>query len=126
MAYQTKFSLNSFSVIVWALIATLQSLVSDKHGFYATRVLLGLAESGFIPGAVYYLGTFYTKKQFVSRAAWLWMGNTIAKGCSGLFASGILGLAGKNGRAGWQWLFMSKSAGSGSVVRIVELKNTIS
>lgn len=96
-------------MIVWALIATLQSLVSNTGGFYATRVLLGLAESGFIPGAVYYLGTFYTTDEFASRAAWLWMGNTIAKGCSGLFASGILGLAGKDGRAGWQWLVMSKS-----------------
>jgi len=50
-------------VIAWGIVATAQCTIHNEAGFYLTRVLLGIGESGFIPGAIYYMSTMFTAKE---------------------------------------------------------------
>jgi ACS family tartrate transporter-like MFS transporter len=42
-------------MITWGIVAACTSLVKTPHQFYGMRLLLGLAEAGFFPGAIVYL-----------------------------------------------------------------------
>src|SRR6185369_17329673 len=42
-------------MIVWGLVSMATIFVFDEWSFYASRVLLGLAEAGFFPGVILYL-----------------------------------------------------------------------
>ena len=42
-------------MIVWGLVSMATMFVEGKWSFYGMRVLLGLAEAGFFPGAILYL-----------------------------------------------------------------------
>jgi len=73
--------------------------ISNKGGYLTTRLLLGLMESGYIPGGLYVLSTWYTKKELALRTALYFVGNMLASATTGLIAFGILRLAGRNGLA---------------------------
>jgi ACS family tartrate transporter-like MFS transporter len=51
----------SACAVVWALGSAGITLVHSAPGFYALRVLIGLAEGGFAPGVVLYLSQFTTE-----------------------------------------------------------------
>lgn len=93
-------------MIVWGVVATCHAEIKNTAGYYACRVALGISESGFIPGSIYYMSTFYTKSDFATRASFFWIGSYVGKACGGLFAAGLFRLDGHHGFAGWQWLFM--------------------
>lgn len=87
----------------------MQIFVKSRGAFLATRLLLGLAEAGYIPGAVYTLSTWYTKQELAKRVAIFFFGMFGGNALSPLLASGILLLDGHSGIKGWQWLFLSMS-----------------
>lgn len=93
-------------MFVFGLIAALQVFVKNRTGFLVSRSFLGLAEAGYIPGAVYTLSTWYTKPQLSKRVAILFFGMFGGNAISPLLASGILKLDGQRGLSGWQWLFL--------------------
>lgn len=90
----------------------MQVFIRDRGAFLATRLLLGLAEAGYIPGAVYTLSTWYTKRELPKRLAVFFFGMFGGNAVSPLLASGILKLDGQRGIKGWQWLFLSTFARS--------------
>lgn len=94
---------------MFGLLATLQVLVRDRAGFLATRMLLGLAEAGYIPGSVYTLQAWYSRRELARRVAIFFFGMFGGNAISPLLASGILKLEGARGLRGWQWLFLCKS-----------------
>ncbi|KAI5860964.1 inner membrane transporter yfaV [Durotheca rogersii] len=96
----------SAQVFAFGLIATLQVFIRDRRGFLASRMFLGLAEAGYIPGAVYTLSTFYTRRELAKRVAILFFGMFGGNALSPILASGILKLDGERGIRGWQWLFL--------------------
>ena len=69
-------------------------------------MFLGLSEAGYIPGAVYTLSTFYTRKELAKRVAIFFFGMFGGNSLSPILASGILKLDGARGLKGWQWLFL--------------------
>ncbi|KFY93212.1 hypothetical protein V500_03825 [Pseudogymnoascus sp. VKM F-4518 (FW-2643)] len=96
----------SIQVIIFGLIATLQIFVRDRTGFLIIRSFLGLAEAGYIPGAIYTLSTWYRHKELATRVAIFFFGMFGGNALSPLLASGILKLGGRYGRPGWQWIFL--------------------
>uniref|UniRef100_A0A0B7JVF2 Major facilitator superfamily (MFS) profile domain-containing protein n=1 Tax=Bionectria ochroleuca TaxID=29856 RepID=A0A0B7JVF2_BIOOC len=96
----------SGQVFVFGLVATLQLLLKNRTGFLVSRLVLGLAEAGYIPGAIYTLSTWYTKRELAKRVAVLFFGMFGGNALSPLLASGILKLDGSRGLRGWQWLFL--------------------
>lgn len=89
-------------------MATLQVFLKNRTGFLISRLALGLAEAGYIPGAVYTLSTWYTKKELAKRVAVLFFGMFGGNAISPLLASGILKLEGSGGLRGWKYLFLRK------------------
>ncbi|PON27805.1 inner membrane transporter yfaV [Trichoderma gamsii] len=96
----------SAQVLVFGFIAIMQVFIKNRGGFLATRLLLGFAEAGYIPGACYTLSTWYTKRELAKRVAIFFFGMFGGNAISPLLASGILQLDGHRGLRGWQWLFL--------------------
>jgi MFS family permease len=99
----------SAQVIIFGTVAALQVFVKDKTGFLISRMFLGLCEAGYIPGGIYTLSTWYTKRELAKRVAVFFFGMFGGNAISPLLASGILKLGGRGGMRGWQWLFLSES-----------------
>ncbi|KAL6852253.1 hypothetical protein ACO1O0_006794 [Amphichorda felina] len=85
------------NVIVWGLIEVLQCFVTGPGGWYAARLFLGLAESGFIPGALYTLSQWYTQDELTSRTSAFFFGSSVASAFGSLISSGALRLEGQQG-----------------------------
>ncbi|KAK1623435.1 inner membrane transporter yfaV [Colletotrichum phormii] len=96
----------SSQVILFGFVATMQVFLVDRKGFLASRMMLGLAEAGYIPGACYTLSTWYMKKELAKRIAIFFFGMFSGNALSPILASGILKLEGERGLRGWQWLFL--------------------
>lgn len=88
----------------------MQIFIRNRAGFLVSRLMLGLAEAGYIPGAVYTLSTWYKKRELAKRVAIFFFGMFGGNAISPILASGILQLGGKHGIKGWQWLFLSTCA----------------
>lgn len=97
----------SAQVFIFGLLATMQVFLRNRGAFLAIRLLLGFAEAGYIPGAVYTLSTWYTRGELAKRVAVFFFGMFGGNAVSPLLASGILLLDGRRGVRGWQWLFLS-------------------
>ncbi|SFJ45152.1 Sugar phosphate permease [Amycolatopsis sacchari] len=46
-------------MVSWGVVSGAMAFVGDETQFYVVRVLLGLAEAGFVPGVVYLLTTWF-------------------------------------------------------------------
>jgi sugar phosphate permease len=93
-------------MITWGFLAAGMMLVKTPAQFYIVRFLLGAAEAGFFPGMVYYLTNWYPA-QYRARAISRFMIAIPMSGVIGGVLGGfLLGLDGKLGIAGWQWLLL--------------------
>ena len=97
-------------MITWGLIAMGMMFVRTPWQFYAMRFLLGAAEAGFFPGVIYHL-TLWMPAHHRGRAiSRFYVAGPIASLVMGAVAGGLLGLQGRLGLAGWQWLFLAEGA----------------
>jgi D-galactonate transporter len=94
-------------MLMWGLISMATSLVRTAPWFYAARFTLGLAEAGFFPGVILYLTYWYTQKHRARMVAGFMTAIAVAGVVGGPLSGWIMqALAGKQGLAGWQWLFI--------------------
>ena len=93
-------------MITWGALAAGMMFVHTPVQFYVVRFFLGAAEAGFFPGVIYYLTCWFPAKvrgRAISRFYIAWpLSNTVM----GAVAGSLLGLQGRLGLAGWQWLFL--------------------
>jgi MFS family permease len=66
------------------------------------RALLGLMESGFLPGCTYLITCWYTRYETGKRLSAFWILSVIASGFAAIFAYVLTLLDGKGGLAGWR------------------------
>ena len=94
-------------MITWGLLSASIMFVTSETMFYVLRFLLGAAEAGFFPGIILYL-TYWFPAQQRGRIVALFMTAIAMSGVIGGPLSGwiMTGMAGVNGWAGWQWLFL--------------------
>ncbi|CAO3593997.1 unnamed protein product [Absidia cylindrospora] len=95
-----------FLMFVWGAIATLHATASGYIQLMTMRFFLGVFESGFFPGVIYFLTLFYKKSEMATRIALFWGSTVAAHAFAGILAYGILQLRGSSGLTGWQWLFL--------------------
>ncbi|ERS97610.1 MFS transporter [Sporothrix schenckii 1099-18] len=93
-------------IFLWGFVATFQSFQKGLGGYLSTRLLLGLCESGFIPGSLFTISQWYRAHELSRRYAFFFLGNGLATAAGGLIAYGVLHMRGLAGLAGWQWLFI--------------------
>ncbi|KAI1853753.1 hypothetical protein JX266_001737 [Neoarthrinium moseri] len=96
----------SCQILAWGLVSTFQNFITNYAGFLTTRLLLGLCESGFIPGALYTMSTWYKKSETSLRVSIFYLGGILAAGVTTLIGAGILTMGDRYGVAGWRWLFI--------------------
>ncbi|GKZ26211.1 hypothetical protein AbraIFM66951_012134 [Aspergillus brasiliensis] len=106
----------SVQLVAWGLVGTFQAFVQSYPAFLATRLLLGLLEGGFIPGALYYLSTWYKRPETSFRTTLFFYGQMFAGATSSLISAGLLKLDGKCGLAGWRWIFLGMSLRASVIV----------
>ena len=93
-------------MITWGVVSGCMALVQGEKSFYALRMLLGIAESGFFPGVMLYL-TYWFRPEQRARASGLFLLGVAAANALGSPVSGaLLELDGVAGLHGWQWLFI--------------------
>jgi ACS family tartrate transporter-like MFS transporter len=93
-------------MISWGIIASAMLFVRTPLHFYTLRLLLGIAEAGFFPGIVYYLTQWFPATRRARAASRFMIAIPISGVVGGVFGGFLLGLDGRLGLAGWQWLFL--------------------
>jgi ACS family 4-hydroxyphenylacetate permease-like MFS transporter len=93
-------------MITWGIASTATALASGETSLYALRLMVGIAEAGFVPGVLLYL-TYWFPQAARARANALFMvGQPIAIACGSIVSGYILRMDGMLGLAGWRWLFI--------------------
>ncbi|SEC09665.1 MFS transporter [Terriglobus roseus] len=93
-------------MITWGLLAMGMMLVRTPHQFYLARFLLGMAEAGFFPGVVYYFMRWFPPELRASAFSQFYIALPLSSVFMGAAAGALLGLEGRAGLHGWQWLFL--------------------
>ncbi|RMZ87742.1 hypothetical protein DV736_g5033, partial [Chaetothyriales sp. CBS 134916] len=96
----------TLQLFLFGTVSTFQAWQNNYGSYIASRFLLGMTESGFIPGGLWTLSTWYTRKETAKRVMFFYFGNQFGQACSKLLAYGILHMRGVGGKAGWFWLFV--------------------
>lgn len=96
----------SGQILTWGLVAVLQNFITGYGGYLATRLILGMCEAGFIPGALYTMSTWYKRDETSLRVSIFFLGNLLAVALTSLIGAGILTMGARYGVAGWRWLFI--------------------
>lgn len=92
--------------ILWGLISSAMMFVRDPMSFYVLRFFLGVAESGFFPGIILYLTYWFPEKERAKAVSLFMLGIPFSVVLGGPISGYLLGMAGKGGLMGWQWLFL--------------------
>ncbi|EFP90596.1 uncharacterized protein PGTG_16622 [Puccinia graminis f. sp. tritici CRL 75-36-700-3] len=92
---------------LWGIVVTLISLVKNKESLIVARLFLGFVESGFFPGVLLVLSSWYRKAELAKRIGILYSGGILSGAFGGLISGGVIeGLEGVGGIRGWRWLFI--------------------
>lgn len=82
------------------------AFVTNYAGLLATRLLIGMFESGLFPCLTLYLSTYYKREEQARRVSYLFVAAALSGAFGGLLAYGLTSLHGASGLAGWRWLFL--------------------
>ncbi len=97
-------------MLTWGLLSGSMAFITGANGFYAVRLLLGVAEAGFFPGIIFYI-TLWFPATYRARMIGMFMAAIPLSSVIGAPVSGLLlGLDGVSGLHGWQWLFLLEAA----------------
>ena len=93
--------------ICWGIVCVAQMFVTTPMQFYALRFVLGAFEAGFYPGIIFFLTYWYPTERRAKAFGMFMSASAIAGVIGGPLAGWIMtGMAGVNGWAGWQWVFL--------------------
>ncbi|KAM0437827.1 hypothetical protein ACHAPT_002192 [Fusarium lateritium] len=93
-------------IVAWGIVMTLMGIVRNFSGLIASRFMLGVAEAGFFPGAVYIISQWYMPNEIQTRIAIFYSASALAGALSGLLAFGIARMDGVGNLEGWRWIFL--------------------
>ena len=93
-------------MITWGVLSVAMLFVQGPISFYVLRFLLGVAEAGFLPGIIYYLGHWYPATDRARAISWFMVAIPLSTVIGAPLAGVILELDGWHGLTGWQWLFL--------------------
>ena len=93
-------------MFTWGLLAAAMLFVRTPLEFNALRFLLGVAEAGFFPGVIFYLTLWFPARVRARAVSRFYIALPLSSVVMGSVAGWLLGLGGKFGLSGWQWLFL--------------------
>jgi MFS transporter, ACS family, tartrate transporter len=92
-------------MISWGLIAMAMAYVRTPSQFYIGRFALGAAEAGFFPGVIFYLMQWFPAELRARSITRFYIAWPLSSAVMGMLAGALMGLDGRLGLSGWQWLF---------------------
>ncbi|CCF39072.1 major facilitator superfamily transporter [Colletotrichum higginsianum] len=95
-----------FFILSWSATVVGSAFVTNYAGLLATRLLIGVFESGLFPCLTLYLSTYYKREEQARRISYLFVASALSGAFGGLLAYGLTSLHGASGLAGWRWLFL--------------------
>ncbi|KAK4235656.1 putative pantothenate transporter liz1 protein [Achaetomium macrosporum] len=91
----------------WGVWTFAQAGLSSSSQLYAFRFLVGLFEASFSPVVLYVIGGWYTKTELAKRTTLFQITAPFGAAFSGYLQAAVYeGLDGRNGLAGWRWLYI--------------------
>ncbi|CAN9262229.1 unnamed protein product [Alternaria alternata] len=93
-------------IVCWGIVMTSMGVVKNFAGLLATRILLGVFEAGFFPGAIYLCSYWYMPKDLATRISYFYCASALSGAFSGLLAAAIAKMDGVGGYEGWRWIFL--------------------
>lgn len=93
-------------MVTWGLISAAMMFAHTETSFYVLRFLLGVAEAGFFPGAIYFLTQWFPAHARTRVIGLFYFGAPLAFVFGSPLSGLLLELNGVWGLKGWQWLFL--------------------
>lgn len=93
-------------MFTWGLLAMAMMLVRTPVEYYTVRLLLGISEAGFFPGVIYYLTLWFPASMRARAVSRFYIALPLSSAVMGAVAGWLMGLNGRLGLFGWQWLFL--------------------
>ena len=92
------------TMLSWGAISICQAATRKFSGILTCQFLLGLTETGFMPGVLFHLSFWFPTQRLPMRIAVFFAVGVLSGTASGLFAFSISFLNNKAGLAGWRYL----------------------
>ncbi|CAL8582723.1 hypothetical protein XPA_008371 [Xanthoria parietina] len=92
--------------LAWGVVMICFGFVKDWTALVGLRLLLGVLESGFFPGVVYLLSTWYKRYEVGKRYSIFYLIGSLASAFGGILAFGLIQMEGISGYGGWRWIFI--------------------
>ncbi|KAI4113669.1 MAG: hypothetical protein LQ345_005401 [Seirophora villosa] len=92
--------------LAWGVTMIGFGFVQDWTALVGLRLLLGILESGFFPGVVYLLSTWYRRYEMGKRYSIFYLIGSLASAFGGILAFGLMQMSGIRGYRGWRWIFI--------------------
>jgi MFS transporter, ACS family, tartrate transporter len=93
-------------LVTWGTIATLTGFVQSAHQLYVARFALGIAEAGYFPGIVLYLGYWFRQREKAQAIALILIGIPLASVLGAPISGFILDHVHWFGLSSWRWLLI--------------------
>jgi MFS transporter, ACS family, tartrate transporter len=93
-------------LITWGAVATLTGFVQSANQLYIARFMLGLAEAGYFPGIVLYLGYWFRQREKAQSIALILIGIPLASILGAPISGLILDHVHWLGLNSWRWQFI--------------------
>ncbi|KAF2757108.1 MFS general substrate transporter [Pseudovirgaria hyperparasitica] len=98
-------------MVVWGIVSGATAGCHNYGGLLAIRFFLGFVEAAYFPGCLFYLSSWYTRKELGFRTAILYSGSLLSGAFGGLITAGITGnMDGTAGLRAWRWVFIIEGA----------------
>ena len=95
-------------MISWGVLAAATMFVRTPFQFYAMRLLLGMAEAGFFPCAMYCVAHWFPLAYRGRATSRFYAFGGLSIMIMGALSGWLLDLDGLAGLRGWQWLFLAE------------------
>jgi MFS family permease len=98
-------------MVIWGIISGATGACQNFGGLVACRFFLGFVEAVYFPGCLFYLSSWYTRKELGLRTAVLYSGSLISGAFGGLVTAGITSnMDHTKGLRAWRWVFIIEGA----------------
>lgn len=96
----------AFLMVGWGIISMANILISGATSFYLLRLLLGVLEAGFFPGAILYLTYWFPDNVRGRVLGMFYLGVPLALILGGPLSGLLLEIRPLLGLQSWQWMFL--------------------
>lgn len=97
-------------MVSWGILSAATVLTAGKESFYAIRFFLGIAEAGFFPGVIFYLGQWFPASYRARIIGWFMLAVPASVIIGAPLSGIILQIGDFGGLKAWQWLFIFEAA----------------